>query len=61
MVLHPLKDGVDNLGSVYFSAIFVKLNLSLSRAPRMSSSMLCNFINQEVRRQLLIKAIFEGD
>ena len=48
-------------------------SICVSRVPRMSSWMLCNsrrcfyksrccfFINQEVRRQLLINAIFEGD
>ena len=48
-------------------------SICVSRVPRMSSWMLCNsrrcfyksrccfFIYQEVRRQLLINAIFEGD
>lgn len=48
-------------------------SICVSRVPRMSSWMLCSsrrcfyksrcyfFINQEVRRQLLINAIFKGD
>ena len=56
------------------SSIVQLLNsMCVSRVPRMSSWMLCNsrrcfyksrcsfFINQEVRRQLLINTIFEGD